>query len=377
MKTLYLHIGTAKTGTTSIQYFCCQNQAVFEKKSYCYPEFPYTYPGRHRRRNGLFLTSPCYDQNMVRQKDREKEIFREGLDTVAQLFQQYDNIILSDESIWWASNSYRKGLWKQLLTESKRVGYTVKVIVYFRRQDKFMDSQWNQRIKHSYFINGSNSLTWDEFSGEYHRYIFPDYYAGVKRIASILGHDNIIVRRFDRKEFIGGSLQADFLNAIGLDMTEEYALDEDSSNLNLRIQGNALEFRRLSNQVPMSRKEHLQMGEIVAACSDLMQESASYSTMSAEEAKAFMAQFDEGNRKLAEEFIGDGRPMFSEDYPETVKWMPDNPYMQADMIRYMAVSNLYLMRQIEELRQQTREDIRKNRSFVLRVWQKLKRIFHR
>lgn len=377
MKTLYLHIGTPKTGTTSIQYFCCQNRAVLEKKGYCYPEFPYTYPGRSSKRNGLFLTAPCYDENQKRQKDREKQIFREGLATVAQLFQQYDNIILSDEGIWWAVTSHRKGLWKQLREESERVGYRIKIIVYFRRQDKFMDSQWNQRLKHSYFTNGTNALTWDEFSGDYRRFIFPDYYTGVKRIESFFGHDNITVRRFDRREFLNGSLHADFLNTVDLELTEEYTLDEESSNLNLRIQGNALEIRRVSNQLPMSRKEHLQLGQIVADCSALSYESASYSTMSAEEAKAFMQQFEEGNQKLAEEFIGDGRPMFPDSYPDTPKWTPDNPYMYADIIRYVTASNLYLLRQIEELRQQTKEDVRKNRSFVLRVWQKLKRIFHR
>lgn len=377
MKTLYLHIGTPKTGTTSIQYFCCQNRAVFEKKGYCYPEFPYTYAGRSRRRNGLFLTAPCYDENQVRQKDREKQIFREGLATVAQLFQQYDNIILSDEGIWWAVTSHRKGLWKQLREESKRIGYTIKVIVYFRRQDKFTDSLWNQRIKRSYYTNGTNALTWEEFSGDYRRFLFPDYYAGVKRIASFFGHDNVIVRRFDRREFLGGSLQADFLNAVGLELTDEFALDEESSNLNLRIEGNLLEIRRIGNQIPKTRREHVQMGEIIFACSELARTDYPCGTMSAEEAREFMAQFEEGNRKLAEEFIGDGRPMFPEDYPETVKWTPDNPYMYEDIIRYMAASNLYLMRQIEELRQQTKEDIRKNRSFVLRVWQKLKRIFHR
>lgn len=377
MKTLYLHIGTAKTGTTSIQYFCCQNRAVFEKKSYCYPEFPYIYPERGRRRNGLFLTAPCYDENRVRQKDQEKQIFQEGMATIARLFQKYDNIILSDEGIWQASNSYRKGLWKQLQKESKRNNYTVKVIVYFRRQDKFIDSEWNQHIKHVYSKKGRNALTWEEFSGDYRRFVFPDYYAGVKRIESFFGHDNIIVRRFDRKEFLGGSLQADFLNAVGLELTDEYILDEESSNLNQRIEGNMLEIRRVGNQVPTSLKEHRRLEEIVLACSALARKDYPCGTMSAEEAREFMAPFNEDNQKLAEEFFGDNRPMFSEDYPEVEKWTPDNPYMYEDIIRYMTVSNLYLMRQIEDLRQQMKKNVRSNRPFFLRVWQKLKRIFLR
>ena len=31
MKTLYIHIGTSKTGTTSLQHFCTENEKLFEE----------------------------------------------------------------------------------------------------------------------------------------------------------------------------------------------------------------------------------------------------------------------------------------------------------------------------------------------------------
>ena len=34
MKTLYLHIGSPRTGTTSIQHFCHVNKDVLEEKGY-------------------------------------------------------------------------------------------------------------------------------------------------------------------------------------------------------------------------------------------------------------------------------------------------------------------------------------------------------
>lgn len=36
MRTLYVHIGTPKTATTSIQMFCVENQKVLNKQSYSY-----------------------------------------------------------------------------------------------------------------------------------------------------------------------------------------------------------------------------------------------------------------------------------------------------------------------------------------------------
>ena len=44
MRTLYVHIGTPKTATTSIQMFCVENQKVLNKQSYSYPLLDFVYP---------------------------------------------------------------------------------------------------------------------------------------------------------------------------------------------------------------------------------------------------------------------------------------------------------------------------------------------
>ena len=43
MRTLYVHIGTPKTATTSIQMFCVENQKVLNKQSYSYPLLDFVY----------------------------------------------------------------------------------------------------------------------------------------------------------------------------------------------------------------------------------------------------------------------------------------------------------------------------------------------
>lgn len=55
MRTLYVHIGTPKTATTSIQMFCVENQKVLNKQSYSYPLLDFVYPHVAHRRNGHFL----------------------------------------------------------------------------------------------------------------------------------------------------------------------------------------------------------------------------------------------------------------------------------------------------------------------------------
>ena len=51
MRTLYVHIGTPKTATTSIQMFCVENQKVLNKQSYSYPLLDFVYPHVAHRRN--------------------------------------------------------------------------------------------------------------------------------------------------------------------------------------------------------------------------------------------------------------------------------------------------------------------------------------
>lgn len=60
MRTLYVHIGTPKTATTSIQMFCVENQKVLNKQSYSYPLLDFVYPHVAHRRNGHFLVGWVY-----------------------------------------------------------------------------------------------------------------------------------------------------------------------------------------------------------------------------------------------------------------------------------------------------------------------------
>ena len=45
MPTLYLHIGTPKTGTTALQNFLPANEEVLEQHGICYPDFGFRYTG--------------------------------------------------------------------------------------------------------------------------------------------------------------------------------------------------------------------------------------------------------------------------------------------------------------------------------------------
>ncbi len=214
-KTLYLHIGTPKTGTTSIQHFCYNNREILLEKGFLYPDFPFVYANKGKYRNGLFLEAVFCDKEGVRQREQEEENFIKGLQMLKELFKTHNNIILSDEGIWTACFNRKRGrpLMRRLKEEAEEAGYNIKIIVYLRRQDDFLLSWYNQIIKHN--ITSKNTLTWEEYFDNYNKYIKLDYFNCLKKLEHIFGKENIIARRFDKNYFhLCGCNPADCLYAI-------------------------------------------------------------------------------------------------------------------------------------------------------------------
>lgn len=80
MKTLFIHIGTPKTATTSLQHFCEENESILEEQGYCYPVFPHKFKHISILRNGFFLSYKKSDEQGNRKELEEEAFFRQGMD---------------------------------------------------------------------------------------------------------------------------------------------------------------------------------------------------------------------------------------------------------------------------------------------------------
>lgn len=349
MKTLYIHIGTPKTATSSIQAFCSDNRGILEKNNCCYPKMPMVYPHRITKRNGLFLHAPFYDEKGRRQPEEEARRFQQGFDYVKELFGKFDSVILSDETIWHAMFSRKKTLWQDIKAKADADGYTVKAIVYLRRQDAYVDSWWNQLIKMraSHPATGYEETPWEDFCAAVPGYMQLHYEEALEKVANGIGKENVIVRRFERGCFEGGMIQTDFLKCIGLEMTDEYQIINE--NVNLRLAGNTHEFKRILNGIPMTDDENHFFCDALLKCSPLSDEAYKSNMFSVEELQEFMAEYREGNRRIAEEYLGEeNKDLFSMNFKDLPKWEKQNPYIYDDMIRFIGACNIEMMKELKK-----------------------------
>ena len=343
MKTLYVHIGTHKTGTSALQHFLKINKERLKPKGYMYPLFPkYKYPRKLTERNGLFLSSLIIDEQGKRHIQEEDERRVEALSQIHDYFQTYDTIILSDEALW-RNLCTRPRILRHLVRDSEEFDYRLVLVIYLRRQDDMIESMLYQRIKRDPdFLDDLATYTDEQKQ-------FLDYSYVLKCLSEYVPEENIIVRRFDESRKNGG-IELDFMNLIGLELTDEYVIE---TGRNTSLYGNTAYIKKVINSLDsLEYKESKLFRESLTMSSGPSKRSYPCSIFSPEERAEFMAGFEDSNAAITAKYLNDGKPLFSPDYSGPVKWSVDNPYLIEDIIRSFAASDVLLQRQLDRAKEE-------------------------
>jgi hypothetical protein len=298
---LYLHIGTEKTGTTSLQKFMAANREPLERRGVYYPRSPGV-------ENHIALTavarrnrSELWDQ--LRINDREQwETFRRDFrqkfsmelaehhaQTVVMSGEHCSSRLRSDEEV------------HRLLEFLDRFFTEITVIAYLRRQDDFLASTHSTDVKNG----GTQPLQIPDAETIAFRY---DYWELLSRWARVFGRENIVVRRCGKTFLSNGSLIDDFMGIVGLVSSPDFDRPEV---LNESLDAECLEFLRLMNV-------HLQPSDqrrgIVSTLQALSK--GPLIDLPAAERADFMGQLSESNRRVALEYFQEllpvGDPLFGE-----------------------------------------------------------------
>lgn len=238
-----MHIGSGKTGSSSIQAFFRDNRERLANLGYLYPRTPGN--ARHIQL-GMFIKSDedleasiPWQRRPRRQREPGPAAFRANFrrSLLAEIEQSgLSRVVFSDESLYDQADDLAV---KRLRRLTDEVATSLRLVVYLRRQDDHLISRYQQRIQ-----NGTEIRRLDEFARQDSSLPY-DYDARLRSWELLMQPDQFVVRRFEKGSFIGDSLVADFLDAAGMDVrVEDFEL---APRENESLDAESVEFLRLFN----------------------------------------------------------------------------------------------------------------------------------
>lgn len=372
MATVYLHIGLHKTGTTALQYFLEDNKEVLKQHGICFPDFGFRYKLIDFRRNGHFLVVPwCNEETGETTFDRPCSDYEPTLDKIRKLGETYDKILLSDEGIWRSSH-HRKDFWPGLKEDLKKRGLDLKIIVYLRRQDLWIQSFWKQKVR-----GGTTNTLPQHVERMKNSRTYPiDYCGYMDMLSGIFGKEALIIRIYEKGQYQGPehTIHSDFLDIFGLTLSDGFTLNQEHYNPSL--EGNYLELRRMFNMIPdfYPHDKILKKAINEAQALDDRKDYHQYTWFAPGEQEAFLDLYTESNSRLAKEYLGreDG-VLFHDKIKEQPQWITDDGQLLRDAIQVFGRALILLEQENKELRKENRkfrekyakdmEDLRKNMLF--------------
>jgi hypothetical protein len=209
IKQLILHIGTKKTGSSSIQQSLGKSRLALHKYNIHYPNI--------RPFNHLVTFLPIFIENpgkafnfrksLKSSKNKHSKVMRYRNTWVYEIEDcTKDYFIISAEGLTGAN--FTIDAIKVLQAFVERYFKEVTIIAYVRHYDQWIPSQIQQAIK-----NGNFNLKFDEVVQLLMR--CPpgmSYQNSLEKWIKVFGREKLVVRPFDPKVFYKGSLLADFLH---------------------------------------------------------------------------------------------------------------------------------------------------------------------
>jgi hypothetical protein len=297
--TLYIHIGSHKTGTSALQAFFRDNRKILAKNGVLYPKTGLAGSAHGLLANSLKKTNRIINRDKL-YSDLKTEIKKSKLKTV----------LISSEC-------YMEGVdpnaLKQRLNDDN---VRVNVIVYLRRQDSWAQSIYNEIIRDSMRrytgqIKNMREIRQGKLA----------YYNVLQPWSEAFGKNNIIVRIYEKKQLNNG-LFNDFMSVIGVNAGNDlrYPLGAINGGLNR----DTLEFLRCCNLMALNRDQHRALVSELKIISDNLEERKEFSTyniLSPTECIALLSQYEESNEKVAFEYLGrENKKLFLEPFPSAHGW---------------------------------------------------------
>ena len=244
-KEIFLHIGHSKTGTSSLQRFFRNSTEALSKHNVLYPLTGFIGPNGDAQHHLAFAINGKHpgwvSENNIKNKH---QLFRQlGGEIEAS---KCGKIVLSSE----AFSSYTN---KEDITELKNLltGYKVKIILYLRYPDKWMESWYAQTVKDHPF----STITFERFFEKRKLHI----YHTAALYAEVFGVENMIVNNYESIRNKYGNIITHFCSLIDI---PEIGKDHEDKNVTPCIEIIEI-LRKLNKEIDLPTNKHRKLNQLL------------------------------------------------------------------------------------------------------------------
>lgn len=294
--TLILHIGTHKTGTTTIQRFAASHRKELRRRGLRYPSYksiglPGHYAHHHfahaiadEKGNALSLEDAERFAKFIRGRwwQRGK--------TLLSAEPLYRHVLSSEADYWRAREAYVAKV-RRVLGREK-----ITVLAVLRRQDRFAESLYQEKVK-----SRAYSKTFREFLVE-QRHEF-EYFRQLSIFAEAFGRVEVLIYEDLQQE----GLIDGFFGHLGVDVS---GLARPSAR-NVSLPLELVEYKRLLNTSKIAKKRLAKVVEKLESRAQRGELQNDFGWIARTEMEDFCRSFDDDNERLRQSFAADrSSPLF-------------------------------------------------------------------
>lgn len=294
--TIYLHIGTHKTGTSALQSAFRQINNKLRKEGICYLGKP-----KYFAEIGTATTaSNDIIQNTV--TELKVKMRRENL------FGRNKFIISSEKFSGDPHKGYKNSdtiaeIWRNI---TDLLDVNVKIIVYLRRQDRFIQSLYTQQI------HQGKSFSFSEFIDKFDSNSF-NWQLLLSHYESSFSRSQLIVRPYSKYNLPDkNSLFHDFASIIGSRKLKSFNRNKVS---NKGYSKDALEIARLINPQLDTAEKKIMRNMLQSVSAKGLHDDYEYFQIS--DRKKFLSRYKKSNQFVAKTYLEDGKLFNDSAIPES------------------------------------------------------------
>ncbi len=291
MKTLYLHIGIHKTGTTALQNVLRKNEKVLKNHGVLYPRKGCVGESNHSLLAWELTHKDTFDPKKGGMDDVISEINQSGCPTA----------ILSGEDFEFLFDIEQI----KALDKKFRGAFDVFIIVYLRRQDEVLRSEYIQWVK-----TGSVDSDFDlfcQFFSHHPRFFFHNL---LNRWSEVFGKEKLIIKIYDKSALRQHNIVHDFFHVIGLeDVLGQISIGNKRHNISPGHKSvlAMLFVIRLYSVMQKRRGKHV-LSQLLREVDELVQKNFSgcgtqFQPLNRQEAIDLLQHFQASNQYIAESYL--------------------------------------------------------------------------